>query len=143
MAMRTLIRTYSELSRLNSFEGRFEYLKLNSSVARETFGVERYLNQVFYKSDEWLSIRNKVITRDSGCDLGIPDREILGSSIIVHHMNVLTIEDIINKTDFLLNPEYLISTSHSTHNAIHYGNSDSLKNYILDRKPNDMCPWKK
>ena len=141
--MRTLIRTYSELSRLSSFEERFEYLKLNSSVARETFGVERYLNQVFYKSDEWLSIRNKVITRDSGCDLGIPDREILGSSIIVHHMNVLTIEDIINKTDFLLNPEYLISTSHSTHNAIHYGNSDSLKNYILDRKPNDMCPWKK
>lgn len=141
--MRTLIRTYSELSRLSSFEERFEYLKLNSSVARETFGVERYLNQVFYKSDEWLSIRNKVITRDSGCDLGMPDREILGSSIIVHHMNVLTIEDIINKTDFLLNPEYLISTSHSTHNAIHYGNSDSLKNYILDRKPNDMCPWKK
>lgn len=141
--MRTLIRTYSELSRLSSFEERFEYLKLNSSVARETFGVERYLNQVFYKSDEWLSIRNKVITRDSGCDLGIPDREILGSSIIVHHMNVLTIEDIINKTDFLLNPEYLISTSHGTHNAIHYGNSDSLKNYILDRKPNDMCPWKK
>lgn len=141
--MRTLIRTYSELSRLSSFEERFEYLKLNNSVARETFGVERYLNQVFYKSDEWLSIRDKVITRDSGCDLGIPDREILGSSIIVHHMNVLTIEDIINKTDFLLNPEYLISTSHSTHNAIHYGNSDSLKNFILDRKPNDMCPWKK
>lgn len=141
--MRTLIRTYSELSRLSSFEERFEYLKLNNSVARETFGVERYLNQVFYKSDEWLSIRNKVITRDSGCDLGILDREILGSSIIVHHMNVLTIEDIINKTDFLLNPEYLISTSHSTHNAIHYGNSDSLKNFILDRKPNDMCPWKK
>lgn len=143
MAMRTLIRTYSELSRLSSFEERFEYLKLNGSVARETFGVERYLNQVFYKSDEWLSIRDKVITRDSGCDLGILDREILGSSIIVHHMNVLTIEDIINKTDFLLNPEYLISTSHSTHNAIHYGNSDSLKNFILDRKPNDMCPWKK
>lgn len=141
--MRTLIRTYSELSRLSSFEERFEYLKLNNSVARETFGVERYLNQVFYKSDEWLSIRDKVITRDSGCDLGILDREILGSSIIVHHMNVLTIEDIINKTDFLLNPEYLISTSHSTHNAIHYGNSDSLKNFILDRKPNDMCPWKK
>lgn len=143
MAMRTLIRTYSELSRLSSFEERFEYLKLNGSVARETFGVERYLNQAFYKSDEWLSIRDKVITRDSGCDLGILDREILGSSIIVHHMNVLTIEDIINKTDFLLNPEYLISTSHSTHNAIHYGNSDSLKNFILDRKPNDMCPWKK
>lgn len=141
--MRTLIRTYSELSRLSSFEERFEYLKLNNSVARETFGVERYLNQVFYKSDEWLSIRDEVITRDSGCDLGILDREILGSSILVHHMNVLTIEDIINKTDFLLNPEYLISTSHSTHNAIHYGNSDSLKNFILDRKPNDMCPWKK
>lgn len=143
MPMSTLIRSYSDLKRLNSFEDRFNYLKLNGTVSRETFGVERYLNQVFYKSDEWLSVRDKVIIRDHGCDLGIRDREIIGSSILVHHMNVLTIDDIVNKTDFLLNPEYLISTSHNTHNALHYGTTDSLKNFIFDRKPNDMCPWKK
>lgn len=143
MEMNTMIRRYSELKQLNSFEERFNYLKLNGTVSHETFGVNRYLNQVFYKSDEWLSVRDKVIIRDQGCDLGIIDREIIGSPILVHHMNVITMDDIINKTDFLLNPDYLITTTKLTHNAIHYGASDSLKNFVFERKPNDMCPWKK
>lgn len=141
--MNTMIRRYSELKQLNSFEERFNYLKLNGTVSRETFGVNRYLNQVFYKSDEWLTIRDEVIIRDQGCDLGILEREIIGSTILVHHMNVITMDDIINKTDFLLNPDYLITTTKLTHNAIHYGASDSLKNFVFERKPNDMCPWKK
>lgn len=136
------IKTYSELSRLKTFEERYQYLRLNGSVGRETFGFDRYLNQVFYRSQKWKSIRNRVIIRDNGCDLGIEGREINGR-ILIHHMNPISLDDIVNESDLLLDPEYLICTVHSTHNAIHYGDENLL---ILDpivRSKNDTCPWKK
>ena len=136
------IKTYSELSRLKTFEERYQYLRLNGSVGRETFGFDRYLNQVFYRSQKWKSIRNQVIIRDNGCDLGIEGREINGR-ILIHHMNPISLDDIVNESDLLLDPEYLICTVHSTHNAIHYGDENLL---ILDpivRSKNDTCPWKK
>ena len=128
---------------LPTFEERYEYLRLGGKVGEDTFGFDRYLNQIFYKSDEWKSIRNKVITRDNGCDLGIPDREIRGERILVHHMNPITKEDIINRSDILLNPEYLITTVDNTHQAIHYGDSELLYKDPIVRTPNDTCPWKK
>lgn len=136
------IKTYSELSRLKTFEERYQYLRLNGSVGRETFGFDRYLNQVFYRSKKWKSIRNRVIIRDNGCDLGIEGRETNGR-ILIHHMNPISLDDIVNESDLLLDPEYLICTVHSTHNAIHYGDENLL---ILDpivRSKNDTCPWKK
>lgn len=136
------IKTYSELSRLKTFEERYQYLRLNGSVGRETFGFDRYLNQVFYRSQKWKSIRNRVIIRDNGCDLGVEGREINGR-ILIHHMNPISLDDIVNESDLLLDPEYLICTVHSTHNAIHYGDENLL---ILDpivRSKNDTCPWKK
>lgn len=136
------IKTYSELSRLKTFEERYQYLRLNGSVGRETFGFDRYLNQVFYRSQKWKSIRNQVIIRDNGCDLGIEGRDINGR-ILIHHMNPISLDDIVNESDLLLDPEYLICTVHSTHNAIHYGDENLL---ILDpivRSKNDTCPWKK
>lgn len=137
------IKTYSELMELPTFEERYEYLRLGGKVGEDTFGFDRYLNQIFYKSDEWKSIRNKVITRDNGCDLGMPDREIRGERILVHHMNPITKEDIINRSDILLNPEYLITTVDNTHQAIHYGDSELLYKDPIVRTPNDTCPWKK
>ena len=128
---------------LPTFKERYEYLRLGGKVGEDTFGFDRYLNQIFYKSDEWKSIRNKVITRDNGCDLGIPDREIRGERILVHHMNPITKEDIINRSDILLNPEYLITTVDNTHQAIHYGDSELLYKDPIVRTPNDTCPWKK
>lgn len=136
------IRTYSELIKLKTFEERYEYLKLGGVVGEETFGFDRYLNQMFYKSKEWLSIRNHVIARDNGCDLATPGREIRGNKIIIHHMNPITKEDIINKSEFLLNPEYLISTVKNTHDAIHYGDSDLLYTDPIERSKNDTCPWR-
>lgn len=136
-----IIRTYSELIRLPTFEERYQYLKLGGIVGQDTFGFDRYLNQIFYKSDEWLSIRDKVIARDNGCDLGIPDREIYGK-ILIHHMNPITKDDILNRSDFLLNPEYLICTIKNTHDAIHYGNEESLMKDPIQRSRNDTCPWK-
>lgn len=136
------VRTYSELSQLPTFEERFRYLKLDGQVGYDTFGFDRYMNQQFYKSKEWKDIRDKVIVRDCGCDLGVEDREI-GGKIYIHHMNPLTPEDIEDSTENLLNPEYLICVSHSTHNAIHYGDESVLeRNKIVDRKPNDTVIWK-
>jgi len=137
------IRTYSELIQLPTFEERYEYLKLGGTVGEDTFGFDRYLNQIFYKSKEWISIRNYVITRDNGCDLGIPGREIRESKILVHHMNPITKEDILNRSDILLNPEYLICTVKNTHDAIHYGDSDLLYTDPIERSKNDMCPWRR
>jgi len=138
-----VIRTYSELSELQTYEERFEYLSLNGRVGEDTFGFDRYLNQQLYKSKEWKSIRDEVIIRDNGCDLGMEDYDIFGT-IHVHHMNPLTSDDIINSTEYLLNPEYLICVSIDTHNAIHYGTKDYVnKNKLVTRKPNDHCPWKK
>lgn len=136
------IRTYSELITLPTFEERFRYLQLGGKVGEDTFGHDRYLNQMFYASDEWRRIRRDVIVRDNGCDLGIQDREIHGL-IIIHHMNPITIEDIINRSEFLLNPEYLISTVKNTHDAIHFSDERILITDPIERKPNDTCPWKR
>lgn len=136
-----MIRTYSELSQLASFKERYRYLKLNGSVATETFGFDRYINQNFYRSREWKRIRDQVIVRDNGCDLGIEGYEIHGR-IYIHHMNPLLPRDIIDRTEFLLNPEYLICTTHETHNAIHYGDENLLITEPVERTKNDTCPWK-
>ena len=136
------IRTYSELVKLNSFEERYKYLKLEGKVGEDTFGFDRYLNQIFYKTDEWKSVRDYVISRDNGCDLGMSDREIKFGKILVHHMNPITKEDILNRSDMLLNPEYLITTTKNTHDAIHYGSDDLLYQDPIERYENDTCPWK-
>ena len=138
------IRTYSELIQLSTFEDRFAYLKLNGSIGEETFGFDRWLNQTFYKGKEWRRIRRDVIVRDYGCDLGLKGYEVQGL-IIVHHMNPIRIEDIVNVSEYLMNPDYLISTAVLTHKAIHYGNKNILRLlpvYPVERKPNDMCPWR-
>ena len=135
------IKTYSELSKLVTFEERYSYLRLNGFVGKETFGFDRYLNQVFYKSSKWRSIRDFVIIRDNGCDLGIEGREIYGR-IIIHHMNPITIQDITQQSEFLLDPEFLISTIHETHNAIHYGDVNLLIREPVERQRNDTCPWR-
>lgn len=135
------IRTYSELVTLKTFEERFKYLQLNGVVGEQTFGFDRYINQIFYQSQEWKSIRNHVILRDNGCDLGVEGYEIVGK-ILIHHMNPITAKDIERRSDILMNPEYLISTVHNTHNAIHYGDEGLLVKAPIERKPNDTCPWR-
>lgn len=135
------IRTYSELSRLSTFEERYNYLRLNGLVGQETFGFDRYMNQVFYRSQKWKSIRDYVIIRDNGCDLGAEGYEIYGK-IIIHHMNPITIRDIEKESEFLLDPEFLICTTHNTHNAIHYGDESLLITAPIARSKNDTCPWK-
>lgn len=143
MTKTRIIRTYSELMSLSTFEERFKYLQLNGSVGSETFGYDRYLNQAFYgKSQEWKDIRDYVIIRDNGCDLGMEGYEIQGR-IYVHHMNPVNVEDIIHKNDILINPEFLICTTHNTHNAIHYGDEGLLiPNKPIIRTENDTCPWR-
>lgn len=137
-----MIRAYTELSKLQSFKERYQYLQLNGFVGLDTFGYDRYLNQNFYRSREWKSIRDQVIIRDNGCDLGVEGYEIHGR-IYIHHMNPILIADIEDRTEFLLNPEYLITTTHNTHNAIHYGDESLLILPPVERTPNDTCPWKK
>lgn len=137
-----MIRTYSELIKLPTFIDRYNYLRLDGVVGEETFGFDRWLNQIFYKDREWLSIRDYVIIRDNGCDLGIPDREI-HFRILVHHMNPISKEDILARSEFLLNPEYLICTCKITHDAIHYGNENLLIGEPIERSPNDTCPWRR
>lgn len=136
------MRTYSELISIPTFEERFEYLKLDGTIGEETFGFDRYLNQQLYHSPEWRSLRNKIIIRDDGCDLAIPDRKIFGR-VIIHHMNPITIEDIENNNPDIFNPEYLITTFKMTHDAIHYGDESLL---ILSepviRTENDTIPWR-
>ena len=135
------IKTYSELITIPTFEERFEYLKLDGQVGVETFGFNRYLNQAFYKSDEWLSIRDYVITRDNGCDLGMEGYEIYGR-ILIHHINPITKDDIIQRSRILLDPENLITTVKRTHDAIHYGDSNLLIKAPIERRKNDTCPWR-
>lgn len=137
-----IIRTYSELITIPTFEERFQYLKLNGFVGEETFGFDRYLNQNFYRSKEWRRIRDQIIVRDSGCDLGMLDREIYGN-IIIHHMNPITVDDIHRVSDYLTNPEYLICTTLRTHNAIHYGDESLLITAPIERQPNDTSPWRR
>lgn len=137
-----IIRTYSELITLPTFEERYRYLRLGGRVGEETFGFDRYLNQIFYKSDEWRSIRDYVIIRDNGCDLAMEDREIHGR-IIVHHMNPIYQEDLLRRSKYLLDPEYLISTIKNTHDAIHYGDESLLILTPPERTKNDTCPWRR
>lgn len=137
------IRTYSELSQFRTFEERFNYLRLNGSVGRDTFGFDRIFNQMFYRSVEWKTVRREVIIRDNGCDLGVDGHEIYGQRIIIHHLNPISLEDIEQNTDFLLNPEFLITTIHSTHNAIHYGDPSLIPKGPVVRHKNDTCPWRR
>lgn len=137
-----MIRTYSELITFPTFEERYRYLRLEGKVGEDTFGFDRWLNQSFYKDREWRAIRDKVIIRDNGCDLGIPDCEI-HSRIIVHHMNPITKDDILYRSAFLLNPEYLICTVKNTHDAIHYGDEGLLIKVPIERTRNDTCPWRR
>lgn len=141
MMTRKIIRTYSELMTLPTFEERFRYLKLGGKVGEDTFGFDRYLNQVFYRSAKWKEIRDYVIIRDNGCDLGIEGHEIY-KRILVHHMNPITKEDILRESEFLLDPEYMICTIKNTHDAIHYGDESLLITAPIERRKNDTCPWK-
>lgn len=140
------IRTYSEMIKLPTYKERYEYLKIGGVVGKETFGLDRFVNQQFYKSRIWQRVRDEVILRDTigdyCCDLGIPGHEIHGR-IIIHHMNPILLEDILDLTDILLNPDMLISTIHNTHNAIHYGDESLLIDEPVVRRPNDTCPWRR
>lgn len=137
-----MIRTYSELITLPTFEERYRYLRLRGRVGEETFGFDRYLNQLFYRSDEWRKIRDEVIIRDGGCDLGVEGYEIY-DRILIHHMNPITKDDILRRSDMLLNPEYLICTVKRTHDAIHYGDEGLLIQAPTERTKNDTCPWRR
>ena len=138
----TIIRTYSELITFPTFEERFKYLQLEGSVGKDTFGYDRYLNQLFYKTAEWKRLRQDLIIRDNGCDLGVEGREIYGR-IIIHHLNPITKDDIVRRTEYLLNPDFLICTTHNTHNAIHYGDESLLITSLVERSKNDTRPWKR
>ena len=135
------MRSYRELIRLKTFDERFEYLKLNGLVGESTFGFERYLNQTLYNSSKWRRLRNQIIVRDNGCDLGVDGYEIQGL-IIVHHMNPISVDDLKDFSEDVFNPEYLICVSLTTHNAIHYGDSNLLPKEPIERRPGDTCPWK-
>jgi hypothetical protein len=134
------IKTYSELSRLETFEERFDYLSLAGTVGAATFGFDRWVNQQFYTSRQWKQVRYEVISRDNGCDLGVPGYEI-GIYLLIHHMNPITIDDIHNGEDYILNPEFLITTTRKTHNAIHYGGEIKTPRVVLQREPGDTQLW--
>jgi len=139
-----MIRTYSDLIKIPTFFERYRYLRLGDRVGEETFGFDRYLNQKFYRSKEWKDLRNYIIVRDAGCDLAIPEREIPnGVKVFIHHMNPIRANDILFSTDYLMNPEYLITTIKRTHDAIHYGDEELLiEDAPIERLPNDTCPWR-
>ena len=137
-----MYKSYEELIKLKTFEERFDYLSLDGAIGVETFGFDRYLNQVLYRSSEWRSLRDQVIIRDKACDLGIEDREILGR-VIIHHINPISKEDIVNRNPRVMDLNNLICVSHNTHEAIHYGNSDLLiSSKPIIRYANDTCPWR-
>ena len=135
------MKTYSKLILLPTFKERFEYLKLSGVVGRDTFGFDRYLNQQFYRTSEWKKVRDAVIIRDNGCDLGVEGYEI-HDRIIIHHMNPITANDIIKHSDWIVDPNQLICTSFRTHNALHYGDISLIDKQPTIRKPNDTCPWR-
>lgn len=136
-----MIRTYSELITIPNFEDRYEYLKLSGKVGKETFGYNRYLNQLLYRSKEWKRVRDQVIIRDNGCDLGVRGFEI-GGRILIHHMNPITVDDVLNRPEYCLDPEFLICVSNNTHEAIHYSDKGLLLIEPIIRKPNDTIPWR-
>lgn len=135
------MKCFTELIKIPTFYERFEYLKLDSKIGIETFGVDRYLNQVLYKSREWQHIRDIVITRDCGCDLAVPGLEI-NTRIIVHHMNPITLDQVLERDPIIFDPELLISVSHKTHNGLHYGHLNKESAALVERKPYDTCPWR-
>lgn len=135
------MKTYTELIRIPTFEERFNYLKLDGRIAEETFGWDRWINQHFYHLSEWKRVRDQVIVRDMGCDLAFSDHEIFGL-IVIHHMNPIKLEDLVEKRDEILDPEFLVCTSRQTHNAIHYGNKSLLPSPVIQRSRNDTCPWR-
>lgn len=137
-----MIRTYSEMCSLNTFKERFYYLKLDGIVGEDTFGSKRYLNQILYKTKEWLMLRDKIIVRDNGCDLGVVGREIF-DRIVVHHINPITIEDVLNRNPKVFDPNNLITCSDMTHKAIHYGDEQLLISEPIERSKYDTCPWKR
>lgn len=134
------LRRYNELRRLDTFEERFEYLSLRAEVGQSTFGFDRWINQQFYRSTQWKQIRDHVIVRDSGLDLGIPGHEIY-DRVIIHHMNPMTPDEIVDGDEDILNPEYLVSVTHQTHNAIHYGDASLLRQPMVERRPGDTRLW--
>lgn len=134
------VRRYSELNRIRTFEDRFDYLKLGGSVGHATFGFDRYINQAFYHSFEWKSVRQQVIIRDNGCDLGVLGFEINGA-LLIHHINPMDERDILQDESWILDPEFLITTTHNTHNAIHYGDRSLLLTKFVERKAGDTRLW--
>lgn len=140
MSMKT--KSYSELIRLPTFLERYRYLKIGGRIGEDTFGYDRYLNQTLYRSVEWKRFRREIIVRDEGCDLGCEGYEIY-RNILVHHINPITIDDVLNRDLKIFDPENVICVSHNTHNAIHYGDENLLITEPVIRKPNDTCPWKK
>lgn len=143
MTNETIIRTYSELITLPTFEERYLYLKLDGEVGKETFGFDRWLNQVFYNSKDWKTFRRDIIVRDMGCDLGVEERPI-GGRIYIHHIEPVKLDDILHRRlDVLMNPDNAISVSFETHNAIHYGDQSLLLTVPVERSPNDTCPWRR
>ena len=135
------IRTYSELITIPTFEERFEYLQLKGSVGKDTFGYDRYLNQVLYRSPEWKRLRNQIIIRDGGCDLACDGYDIYGK-VLIHHLNPITVEDVLARSRKVFDPDNLVCVSHNTHNAIHYGDMDLLVTGPIIRTKNDTCPWR-
>lgn len=138
-----MIRTYSELIRLPTFLDRFRYLRLGGQVGVETFGYDRCLNQILYHTTEWKRFRNKIIVRDNGCDLACDGYEIVGQRILVHHINPISVEDVLQRDPKVFDPENAVSTILNTHNAIHYGDESLLLIEPIERKPNDTCPWRR
>lgn len=137
-----MIKTYLGLIRIPTFEERYQYLRLLGTVGKETFGFKRWLNQEFYHSSEWQRFRNEIIVRDNGCDLGVEGFQIFGS-VIIHHINPITYEDIVNNNPCVFDPNNVISTKHTTHNAIHYGDEKFLSKPLIERTKNDTCPWRR
>ena len=135
------IRTYSELITIPTFEERFEYLQLKGSVGKDTFGYDRYLNQVLYRSPEWKRLRNQIIIRDNGCDLACDGYDVYGK-VLIHHLNPITVEDVLARSRKVFDPDNLVCVSHNTHNAIHYGDVDLLVTGPIIRTKNDTCPWR-
>lgn len=135
------IKTYSELIAIPTFEERFEYLRLKGSVGKDTFGYDRYLNQVLYRSPEWKRLRNQIIIRDDGCDLACDGYDVYGK-VLIHHLNPITVEDVLARSRKVFDPDNLVCVSHNTHNAIHYGDVDLLVTGPITRTKNDTCPWR-
>ena len=135
------IRTYSELITIPTFEERFEYLQLKGSVGKDTFGYDRYLNQVLYRSPEWKRLRNQIIIRDGGCDLACDGYDIY-DKVLIHHLNPITVDDVLARSRKVFDPDNLVCVSHNTHNAIHYGDVDLLVTGPIIRTKNDTCPWR-